>query len=298
MEIMKKIFVYLLLCSSFTLFSQATVTTYTYAVKGLDTLKLDVYSPKNMKKTDSLPVLLWMHGGGFVGGDRAYPSEVRLAELAVENGYLGVFISYRLTRKGQPTGFGCDCPKSEKLATFKNAAIDFLDAAKFVYQNRELLGADTNKIIAGGSSAGAEGMLNAVYMREYFVDNLKPYENVKFAGVFSLAGAMVNADYITMTNALPSAFFHGTDDNLVPFGNSAHHQCSAKRLGYIILDGSASIVEKLKKLEKPFYFYKVNGGKHELSSIPFEQMEDVFRFFKQTVFLNETIQTTRIVNKI
>lgn len=295
---MKQIILYLLVIISCTAFSQVKMTTYTYAIKGKDTLKMDVYTPKTMKPSDSVPVMLWMHGGGFVGGDRAYPSEIKLAQLAAENGYLGVFISYRLSRKGQATGFGCDCPKSEKLLTFKNAAIDFLDAAKFIIQNKTLLQADTTRLIAGGSSAGAEGMLNAVYMREYFVDDLKPYKDVKFAGVFSLAGAMVNADYITMTNALPSAFFHGTDDNLVPFGSAPHHLCAPTRVGYLMLDGSATIVERLKKLDKPYYLYKVLGGKHELSSIPFDHLDDVFTFFAQTVFNREVIQTTKIVTKI
>src|SRR5690606_9390775 len=295
---MKKIFLHLLLLTPLVTFSQVKMTTYTYAIKGMDTLKMDVYSPEGLTQNDSVPVMLWMHGGGFVGGDRAYPSEVKLAQLAAENGYLGVFISYRLTRKGQVTGFGCDCPKSEKLLTFKNAALDFLDAAKFIYQNKNLLGADTTKIIAGGSSAGAEGMLNAVYMREYFVDDLKQYQNITFAGVFSLAGAMVNADYITMTNALPSAFFHGIADSLVTFASAPHHLCAPTRVGYLMLDGSATIVEKLKKLEKPYYFYKVNGGKHELASIPFDHLDDVFTFFDQTIFDKEIIQTTKIVNKI
>jgi poly(3-hydroxybutyrate) depolymerase len=294
---MKNIVLYLLIFSFSISFSQVKVTTYTYAVKGRDTLKMDVYTPKTFKKTDSLPVLLYMHGGGFIGGDRAYPNEVKLAQLAAEKGYLGVFISYRLTRKGQITGFGCECPKSEKLLTFKNAALDFLDAAKFIQQNKTLLGADINRIIAGGSSAGAEGMLNAVYMREYFVDDLKPYQDIKFAGVFSLAGAMVNADYITITNALPSAFFHGTDDNLVPFGSAPHHLCAPSKTGYLMLDGSATIVDKLRKLEKPYYLYKVVGGKHEMSSIPFDYLDDVFTFFNQTVFKSEIIQTVKIVNK-
>lgn len=294
---MKKLLLYLLLFSGSFAYSQATMTTYTYAIKGLDTLHMDVYSPKTMKPTDSLPVMLWMHGGGFSGGGRSFPSEVKLAQLATENGYLGVFISYRLTRKGESTGFGCDCPKNEKLLTFKNASLDFLDAAKFIHQNKTLIGADTNRIIAGGSSAGAEGMLNAVYMREYFVEDLSQYQEIKFAGVFSLAGAILNADYITKANALPSAFFHGTEDNLVPYGSGPHHFCAPTRVGYLMLDGSASIVEKLKKLEKPFYLYKVIGGKHEMSSIPFDQLDEVFDFFNQTIFNNETIQTIKIVNK-
>lgn len=295
--LMKKLIFYSILFSVTAIFSQAKVTTYTYAIKGMDTLQMDVYTPEKMKKNDSAPVLLWMHGGGFSGGSRSFPSEVKLAELAAENGYLGVSISYRLTRKGELTGFGCDCPKAEKLLTFKNAAIDFMDAAKFIHDNKKELGADITKIIAGGSSAGAEGMLNAVYMREYFIEDLKKYDQVQFAGVLSLAGAMVNADYVTKENALPSAFFHGTEDNLVPFGSTAHHQCKPERKGYIMLDGSATIVERLLELEMPYYFYKVIGGRHELSSIPFDQLEGVFKFFNQTVIKKEIIQTVRIIRK-
>jgi acetyl esterase/lipase len=292
---MKKIIFYLLCFSFYFGYSQAKVTTYTYSIKGLDTLRMDVYAPKNFKKGDSLPVMLWMHGGGFIGGNRSYPSEKKLGEIVSEKGYLGVVISYRLTRKGSITGFGCDCPKSEKLLTFKNAAIDFLDAARFIYENKSLLGADTSKFIAAGSSAGAEGMLSAVFMKEYFVDDLKRYQNIKFSGVFSLAGAIVNADYITNSNALPSVFFHGTEDNLVPYGSSPHHFCNPDKTGYLMLDGSATIVEKLKKLDKAFYLYKVVGGKHELSNIPFEQLDDVFKFLERTVFKKEIIQTIRII---
>ncbi|MCK0124625.1 alpha/beta hydrolase [Gelidibacter sp. F2691] len=294
---MKNYIVYIFIVVTSFVSAQSNVTTYTYAVKGMDTLKMDVYKPKNMKKNDSLPVMLWMHGGGFFAGGRDYPSEVKLGEIAAERGYIGVLISYRLTRKGQATGFGCDCPKADKLATFKSAAIDFLDAAKFIYENKALLGADVSKIIAGGSSAGAEGMLNAVYMREYFVDDLKKYDRVKFAGVFSLAGAMVNADYVTKENALPSVFFHGTADNLVPFASAAHHTCKPEKKGYIMLDGSATIVDRLLELQMPYYLYKVVGGKHELSSIPFDQMDGVFDFFKQTISKKEIVQTVRIIKK-
>ncbi|MGC1630893.1 MAG: alpha/beta hydrolase [Gelidibacter sp.] len=294
---MKKYIFYSFLLLVTTVFSQVEVTTYTYAIKGMDTLQMDVYAPKKIKKTDSLPVMLWMHGGGFVGGNRNYPSEVKLAQLAAEKGYLGVSISYRLTRKGQLTGFGCDAPKAEKLATFKNAAIDFMDAAKFIYDNKALLGADINKIIAGGSSAGAEGMLNAVYMREYFIEDLKKYEQVKFAGVFSLAGAMVNADYVTPANAVPSVFFHGTADNLVPFASASHHKCKPEKKGYLILDGSSVIVDKLLALEMPYYFHKVIGGKHELSSIPFDHLDEVFNFFNQTIYKREVVQTVKIIRK-
>ncbi len=130
--------------------------------------------------------LLWMHGGGFAGGTRDNKDEKQLCEYVANNGYIGVSISYRLLRKDTETEFGCDCPKQDKLNTFKQAIIDYLDAANYIINNSEKLQIDTAKIIAGGSSAGAEAVLNAVYMREHFVDDLSSYESIKFAGVFSL----------------------------------------------------------------------------------------------------------------
>lgn len=271
--------------------------TFTYAIKGNDTLKLDVYTPNRIKKSQKLPVLLWMHGGGFSVGSRDYKDDAELCSYAANNGYIGISISYRLLRKGTESGFGCDCSKEDKLETFKQVVIDYLDAAAFVVENAEELKIDTNYIIAGGSSAGAEGTLNAVFMREHFADSLEKYKDVKFAGIFSCAGAVVNADYITEVNAVPSVLFHGTNDQLVPFGVASHHLCNPEKPGYLMLDGSQVIANKLEILEKPYYFNIVKGGRHEVSVIPFSDLDKVFQFFQKTIMNKEIIQTKTIKTK-
>lgn len=288
---MKKIVV--LLLSIFTIgLSAQDLETYTYAIKGNDTLKLDVFTPQKIKKDEKLPVLLWMHGGGFSGSHRAYPDDNKLVKyVAKEQNYIGVSIDYRLLRKNSTTGFGCDCSKDEKLEAFKEATIDYLDAAKFLVERAEALQIDTTKIIAGGSSAGAEGILSAVFMKDYFVSNKTRYDNVKFAGVFACAGAVTDANYITENNAIPAVLYHGTDDRLVPFGNESHHFCDPKKDGYFRLDGSGIIANQLENYDTAYYFNIVKGGGHEVARIPFEDLEKVFNFFEQTIINHEVIQT-------
>ena len=278
--------------------SAQTKSTYTYSIKGKDTLKLDVYTPKNMKKTDTLPVLLWMHGGGFAVGSRDYIDDERLVQYAAkEQNYIGVSISYRLLRKGTSTGFGCDCAKDEKLETFKQATIDYMDAAKYIVEHAKDLQIDATKIIAGGSSAGAEGSLNAVFMRDYFIANKEKYKDVKFAGMFSCAGAVVDASYITKENAVPSVLYHGTKDQLVPFDTAPHHFCEPTKDGYIMLDGSNVIAKKLAQFDTSYYFNVVKEARHEISRIPYEELDKVFNFFERTIINDEVIQTKIIKTK-
>ena len=278
--------------------SAQTMETYIYSIKGKDTLRMDVFTPINIKKSDTLPVLLWMHGGGFSGSHRAYPDDNKMVRYAAKDqNYIGVSIDYRLLRKGMKTGFGCDCTKDEKLETFKQAAIDYLDAAKYLVDRAKTFQIDTTKIIAGGSSAGAEGILNVVFMKDYFIENKEDYKNVSFAGVFSCAGAVVDASYITEDNAVPSVLYHGTDDQSVPFGKASHHYCEPSRAGYLILDGSDVIADKLEEFDASYYFNIVKGGGHEVSAIPFDDLDKVFQFFEKTVSNKEVIQTKIIKTK-
>ncbi|HEY9184546.1 MAG TPA: alpha/beta hydrolase fold domain-containing protein [Salegentibacter sp.] len=261
-----------------------------YATKNGEELKLDIYQPGN----DTLhqrPLIIFMHGGGFAGGTRTNQAEVKFAETAAKKGYVAVQISYRLTRKGQ--SFGCDYEASGKIKTFKLAAEDFMDAVSFMVQNKEKFRIDPSKIIVGGSSAGAEAVLNAVYNDRLMFPDATKYKKIDFSGVFSLAGAVVDARYIVEENAIPGVFFHGTEDNLVPYGTAPHHWCDANQPGYIMLDGSKTITEKLAKLNTSYMLYSFEGGKHEHSGMPFKYFPEVFKFFN-SVFLNNEKQQIEI----
>lgn len=268
-------------------------STYTYASKAGEDLDLDVYSPVNDTAV-SKPLIIFMHGGGFSGGSRTSEGEVKFAEAAARKGYVAVQISYRLTRQGK--SFGCDYDAEGKVQTFQMAAEDFMDAVNFLVQEKEQFNIDPQQIIAGGSSAGAEAVLNAVYNERLMFRDLSSYYNFKFAGVFSLAGAVVDARYITEENAVPGIFFHGTEDNLVPYATGPHHWCERENPGYIILDGSRTITERLKGLDTSYMLYSFEGGKHEHSGMPVEYFPEIFRFFKE-VFLDGEKKQVEVVKE-
>ncbi len=282
-----KISVWVLVMSFNALLFAQQKKTYTYTIKEGQELQLDVYLPEFSSQSEKLPTLVWMHGGGFSGGVRDNPSETKLCQTAAQQGFVAVSISYRLLRKGTTTLFGCDCPADKKEETFKQAAIDYMDAVSFLIERRDELHIDTSKLIAGGSSAGAEAILSAVYMPNYYLNGA--YNQISFAGVFSLAGALVNLDEITSKTAVPTVLFHGIADNLVPYSKAAHHYCNPEDTGYLVLNGSDKIVDRLSQLGTSFIFYSYEKGRHEISGIPFGDLTDVFNFFKSTVVENGNI---------
>lgn len=292
---MKKLLIPFYLLLSLPLIGQEIQkSTHRYAEKNGQNLELDVYQTANPSGA-SRPVLIWVHGGGFSGGQRDNKMEVRLMEAVAKQGYVGVSITYRLLRKGEATGFSCDCPRSEKIKVFKESAYDTWDAIHFIYQEKEKFQIDPRKIIVGGSSAGAEAILNAIYLKDWLFEAESKYDDIQIAGVWSQAGAIVDQRYIGAHNAVPGVFFHGTKDNLVPYATAPHHYCDPVRAGYILLDGAATIIEKLKQYESSYLFYTYQEAKHEIAGVQFDQLPAVFRFFDAIFTGKKVVQEAVII---
>ncbi|MGB8705824.1 MAG: alpha/beta hydrolase, partial [Gillisia sp.] len=160
------------------LFVPKNTITRTYSHKDGEDLKLDIYEPAK-DTLSKRPMIIFMHGGGFAVGSRKNEEKVKFSKMAAKKGYVAVLISYRLTRKDK--SFGCDYEASGKIETFRKAAEDFLDATNYMIKNSHEFKIDTSKIIIGGSSAGAEAILQAAYNRNLLFPNGK-YRDMKFAG--------------------------------------------------------------------------------------------------------------------
>lgn len=268
--------------------------TYTYIQKDGQTLDLDIYTPA-FDVEENRPALLYVHGGGFSGGTRDGKETIEFCERIARRGYVAVSISYRLTRKGTETAFGCDCPAKEKLATFSAAVEDIQDATYFLIENRAQFGIDPYRIILSGSSAGAEAVLNTAYQPPYCYD--LDGGPVAYAGVISMAGALADTAQIYDESAVPSLLFHGTCDNLVPYATAPHHYCDENKPGYLVLHGGKTIADRLHQLDQPYWLYTVCGGNHGVAGSPMtQQVQEIMTFCYEFVLHHSKNQIHTVIS--
>lgn len=115
--------------------AQPTKRDIPYATGTDERQKLDIYAPEGAK---NLPVIFWIHGGGWQYGNR---TDVQNKPKAfVEKGFVFVSTGYRLL------------PNVEMLAIFQDVA----KSLAWVHKNIAAHGGDPNRIIVGGHSAGAQ----------------------------------------------------------------------------------------------------------------------------------------------
>lgn len=106
-----------------------------YADKGHERQVLDVYSPKGAK---DLPVVFWIHGGGWQAGDK---KDVQLKPQAFnDKGFVFVATNYRLL------------PAVDMETIIRDVA----RAAGWVHKHIAEHGGDPNRILVMGHSAGAQ----------------------------------------------------------------------------------------------------------------------------------------------
>ncbi len=112
-----------------------TAANLTYAEPAHERQVLDLYAPKNAKE---LPVMFWIHGGGWQTGDK---SDVQLKpQVFTDRGFIFVSTNYRLL------------PEVDMGAIARDVA----RSLGWVYRNIAVHGGDPRRIFVGGHSAGAQ----------------------------------------------------------------------------------------------------------------------------------------------
>ncbi|KAG8729048.1 hypothetical protein FRC11_009632, partial [Ceratobasidium sp. 423] len=117
-----------------------------------DCLFLNVYTPPSATKK-KLPVLVWIHGGGYSVGDAASYDPTPMIQ-ASKHSFVAVIIQYRLGVFGFLAG-----SEVKKNGALNAGLLDVQFALKWTQENIHLFGGDPDQVTIWGESAGGGAVL-------------------------------------------------------------------------------------------------------------------------------------------
>src|SRR5690606_21576712 len=121
------------------------------AVQSEDCLFLNVWAPANATNKSKLPVMVWIHGGGFTGGSGSGPGSA--GDSFAKQGVILTTINYRLGRLGH---FAHPALSKEHPEEFKGsyAYMDQIAALKWIKANIADFGGDPDNVTIFRFSVG------------------------------------------------------------------------------------------------------------------------------------------------
>lgn len=187
-------------------------------------LLLDLYEPAG-DTASARPVLVWIHGGGFVSGTRTDGQIPRLARSFALRGYVSVSISYRLRT---PATFN-----SDQAGGIRDAVHDARAAVRWVRANSRTYRLDTARVAFVGSSAGAITALFSTYDQSIGEGTSgSPGFSSRVKTVVDFWGSLPQAaDTVMQAGEPPLLIFHGTEDTTVPYAEAQQLVARATQVG-------------------------------------------------------------------
>jgi len=119
-----------------------------------DCLYLNLYRPAGSKVGKRMPVLIYIHGGGFAGGTASARDGM---QLAAGNDMIVIMINYRLGSFGWLALAGLDSETPNGSSSGNYGLLDMLAALRWVQDNIAAFGGDRDNVTIAGTSAGGIG---------------------------------------------------------------------------------------------------------------------------------------------
>lgn len=121
------------------------------SVQSEDCLFLNVWTPARATQKSKLPVMVWIHGGGFTGGSGSGPGSA--GDSFAKQGVILATINYRLGRLGH---FAHPALSKEHPGEWKGsyAYMDQIAALKWIQENIAEFGGNPKNVTIFGFSAG------------------------------------------------------------------------------------------------------------------------------------------------
>jgi len=196
---------------------------------GDDVLNLNVCTPAPGDSSAKLPVLVWIHGGGYVAGCQNSPWYDGAAFN--RDGVVTVSIGYRL---------GIDAWLHLTDAPDNRGALDWLAALGWVQENISQFGGDPQRVTVAGQSAGGGAVLTLLGM---------PSAGGLFARAAAFSGAVGSIQGIEQAHQLAARFTQVTG---IPATEQAAGQLSEQQTQEVTLALSGAGVGIPKVRLAPF----------------------------------------------
>jgi acetyl esterase len=175
--------------------------------------RADVFRADGLKNA---PVVVFLHGGAYVRGDRDVNPEVygNVPMYFARQGMLGVNATYRLAPAAQ----------------WPAAAQDVASLVAWLKSNAAKYGGDPNRIYLIGHSAGATHVATYIYLKE-----LQPAAGPGVAGVVLMSGRYHFDPHPSDPNLKNFQAYFGTDRSQYPARSPITHVKGAARLPTFIV---------------------------------------------------------------
>jgi len=184
-----------------------------------EVLTLDVYLPDN-NPPDYPMALIWFHGGGFARGNDKRQVYIKwLADEFAKRGYVGFSVDYRVR----------DNPAADLPGTVRDAVSDARRAINWVIEHAEEYGADPQRLVLAGGSAGGVLVANLVHDPEGPITR-----ESGVIGAINLWGPGAG-DYRffqeVSESSPPTLLIHGTEDSVIPMAESEKYLAHLRQAG-------------------------------------------------------------------
>ena len=233
------------------------------------TLKMDFYEPTG-DTMSARPLIIWIHGGSFIGGSKTDGDMVTFSNRFAKKGYVCASIDYRLGF------FPFDSANAVKAVV--RAVQDSRAALRFFYKDRATTNTykiDTNQIYIGGSSAGGITALHIAYLDDeceltsYLTTATitqlgglegasgNPGYSSTVQGVINGCGALAKYSWLEAGD-VPLCSVHGTNDNTVKYNRGIVNP----GVPLMYLDGSRMLHERACAVGLEHQFYTFPNAPH------------------------------------
>jgi acetyl esterase/lipase len=217
-----------------------------------ETLKMDVHFPPKSDGRAKRPIVVWVHGGAFVVGDKK--DDQQMFNTLVARGYVVASVNYRMV----PGDGLLALEKSIEAAVV--AGEDTRAAIRYMRMMADEWRLDANRVVVGGDSAGGitadfigftknftdgesgnpgyDSSVNAVLHISGAMEALAFCETPGEAPDYEPSGCLVDqrqrgGDLTDEMSAgdVPAAMIHGTKDTIVPYITALKMDARATAVG-------------------------------------------------------------------